>query len=157
VIKPEEMLKKTMAMAKSIDQVKSGYVAVGLPVEKASSKVYKNGETVVSVGAVHEYGAAGMTKRSFLRMPFIVKKGTLDKVTALQFQEVFENGKGISQALGLIGTAAVNVVQEAFTTRGFGQWPDISQMTKDRKGGSSQVLIDTGILRGSITYVVRGL
>jgi hypothetical protein len=156
VIKPEEMLKKTMAMAKSIDQVKSGYVAVGLPVEKASSKVYKNGETVVSVGAVHEYGAAGMPKRSFLRMPFIVKKNTIDKVTALQFQEVFENGKGISQALGLIGTAAVNVVQDAFTTRGFGQWPDISQRTKDIKG-SAQVLIDTGILRGSITYVVRGL
>ena len=56
----------------------------------------------------------------------------------------------------MIGTVAVNISKGAFTTRGYGEWPDITQATKDAKG-SSQVLIDTGILRGSITYVVRGL
>jgi hypothetical protein len=91
-----------------------------------------------------------------LRVPFTTRKDELTKAIAKQFEDVFERGKSSEQALGLIGTVAVNISKGAFTTRGYGEWPDITQATKDAKG-SSQVLIDTGILRGSITYVVRGL
>jgi len=47
-------------------------------------------------------------------------------------------------------------VKGAFLTRGYGEWLDITDATKEAKG-SSQVLIDTGTLRNSISYVVRGL
>jgi hypothetical protein len=152
---PEQMLERTGAHLANLEKAKRGYVAVGLPSEEVGSKVYGDGQTVATIGARHEYGA-GVPRRSFLRVPFTTKKDELTKAIAKQFEDVFERGKKAEQALGLIGTVAVNISKGAFTTRGYGEWPDITQATKDAKG-SSQVLIDTGILRGSITYVVRGL
>ena len=152
---PEQMLGRTGAYLANLEKAKRGYVAVGLPSEEVGGKVYGDGQTVATVGARHEYGA-GVPRRSFLRVPFTTKKDELTKAIAKQFADVFERGKSAEQALGLVGTVAVNISKGAFTTRGYGEWPDITQATKDAKG-SSQVLIDTGILRGSITYVVRGL
>ena len=152
---PQQMLENTAAYLKNLEKARSGFVAVGLPAEKIGGKVYGDGQAVATIGARHEYGA-GVPRRSFLRVPFTTKKDELTKVIAKQFADVFERGKSAEQALGLIGTVAVNISKGAFTSRGYGEWPDITQATKDAKG-SSQVLIDTGILRGSITYVVRGL
>ena len=152
---PQQMLENTAAYLKNLEKARSGFVAVGLPAEKIGGKVYGDGQAVATIGARHEYGA-GVPRRSFLRVPFTTKKDELTKAIAKQFADVFESGKSSEQALGLIGTVAVNISKGAFTTRGYGEWPDITQATKDAKG-SSQVLIDTGILRGSITYVVRGL
>jgi hypothetical protein len=152
---PQQMLENTAAYLKNLEKARSGFVAVGLPAEKIGGKVYGDGQAVATIGARHEYGA-GVPRRSFLRVPFTTKKDELTKAIAKQFADVFERGKSAEQALGLIGTVAVNISKGAFTTRGYGEWPDITQATKDAKG-SSQVLIDTGILRGSITYVVRGL
>ena len=152
---PQQMLENTAAYLKNLEKARSGFVAVGLPAEKIGGKVYGDGQAVATIGARHEYGA-GVPRRSFLRVPFTTKKDELTKVIAKQFADVFERGKSAEQALGLIGTVAVNISKGAFTTRGYGEWPDITQATKDAKG-SSQVLIDTGTLRGSITYVVRGL
>lgn len=153
---PQEMLKRTRAMAENIAKARRGSVAVGLPSEEVGGKVYGDGMTVIAVGAIHEYGAGNNPRRSFLRVPFTAKRDVLTDAIAKQFRAVFEQGRDAKQALGLIGITAVNLSKEAFTTRGFGQWPDITQATKNAKG-SSQVLIDKGILRGSITYVVRGL
>ena len=152
---PEQMLKNTTAYLKNLEKAKRGYVAVGLPAEEVGGTVYDDGQTVAQVGAQHEYGA-GVPRRSFLRTPFDIKKDDLDKAIAKQFEDVFKRGKKAEQALGLIGTVAVNISKGAFTSRGYGEWPDISAATKEDKG-SSQVLIDTGTLRNSITYVVRGI
>jgi len=152
---PEQMLENTGAYLKNLEKAKRGYIAVGLPSEEVGGTVYDDGQTVVQVGAQHEFGA-GVPRRSFLRTPFDIKKDDLDKAIAKQFEDVFKRGKKAEQALGLIGTVAVNISKGAFTSRGYGEWPDITQATKDAKG-SSQVLIDTGTLRNSITYVVRGI
>jgi len=155
ILTPQQMLERTKDMAQNIDKARRGVVAVGLPKEKVGSTIYGDGETVISVGASHEYGI-GVPRRSFLRLPFRAKKDELAAAMALQFKDVFEHGKKAERALGLIGVQAVDISKGAFTTRGYGQWPDITQGTKDAKG-SSQVLIDTGTLRNSITYVVRGI
>ena len=152
---PEQMLENTGAYLKNLEKAKRGHVAVGLPSEEVGGTVYADGQTVAQVGAQHEYGA-GVPRRSFLRTPFAVKKDDMDKAIAKQFEDVFQRGKTAEKALGLIGTVAVNISKGAFTTRGYGEWPDITDDTKEAKG-SSQVLIDTGTLRNSITYVVRGL
>jgi len=152
---PEQMLKNTDAYRANLEKAKRGHVAVGLPAEEVGGQVYGDGQTVAQVGAQHEYGA-GVPRRSFLRTPFTAKKDELSTAIAKQFEDVFKSGKSAEQALGLIGTVAVNISKGAFTTRGYGEWTDISQATKEAKG-SSQVLIDTGTLRNSITYVVRGL
>jgi len=152
---PEQMLENTTAYLKNVEKAKHGYVAVGLPSEEVGGTVYEGGQTVAQVGAQHEYGA-GVPRRSFLRTPFAVKKDDMDKAIAKQLEDVFKRGKKAEQALGLIGTVAVNIVKGAFLTRGYGEWLDITDATKEAKG-SSQVLIDTGTLRNSISYVVRGL
>ena len=152
---PEQMLKNTGAYLKNLEKAKRGHIAVGLPAEEVGGTVYDDGQTVVQVGAQHEFGA-GVPRRSFLRTPFAVKKDDMDKAVAKQFKDVFERGKTAEKALGLIGTVAVNIVKGAFLTGGYGEWPDITDNTKEAKG-SSQVLIDTGTLRNSITYVVRGI
>ena len=152
---PEQMLANTRAYLANLEKAKRGFVAVGLPSEEVGSKVYGDGQTVATVGARHEYGA-GVPRRSFLRVPFTTKQDELSTAIAKQFEDVFQRGKPAEQALGLIGTVAVNISKGAFTTRGYGEWPDITQETKDAKG-SSQVLVDNKILAGSITYVVRGI
>lgn len=155
ILTPQQMLEHTKEMAQNIAKAQRGVVAVGLPKEKVGSKIYGDGETVISVGASHEYGA-GVPRRSFLRVPFQEKKDDMNDAIALQWSDVFERGKKAERALGLIGVQAVDISKGAFTSRGYGTWPDISQKTKDAKG-SNQVLIDTGTLRNSITYVVRGI
>lgn len=156
ILSPQEMLKRTTDMAKNIAKARRGSVAVGLPVEEVGGKIYGDGMTVIQVGAIHEYGAGNNPRRSFLRVPFAAKKTELADAIAQQFSDVFERGKKAERALGLIGVTATNISKEAFTTRGYGQWPELSQSTIDAKG-SSQILIDTGALRNSITYVVRGV
>jgi hypothetical protein len=153
---PQEMLNHTRKMADNIAKARRGSVAVGLPAEKVGGKVYGDGMAVIDVGAIHEYGAGNNPRRSFLRLPFTAKRDILTEAIAKQFKAVFEQGQDAGKALGLIGVTATNISKEAFVTRGYGQWPDIKQSTKNAKG-SSQVLIDKGILRGSITYVVRGV
>jgi len=67
---------------------------------------------------------------------------------------VLEQGLPVDTALGRVGLAARNISVGAFRTKGYGEWDDIEQATKDAKG-SSTVLIDTGILRNAITWVVE--
>jgi len=152
---PEQMLARTGEYLVNLEKAKRGYVAVGLPSEEVGGKVYGDGQTVATVGAQHEYGA-GVPRRSFLRAPFTAKQDKLITAIAKQFEDVFKKGKSAEKALGLVGTVAVNISKGAFTTRGYGEWPDITKATKKAKG-SSKVLIDTGTLRNSITYVVRGI
>lgn len=151
---PEEMLKKTTAYADNLEKAMSKHVAVGLPSEKVGGKAYGNGMSIIEVGAIHEYGAGNNPRRSFLRTPFIQQRDQFNQAVARQFRDVAERGKDADKALGLIGTIAVNIIKDAFVTRGYGQWPDIKPATKRAKG-SSQVLEDKGLLRRSNTYVVR--
>ena len=152
---PEQMLENTAAYLKNLEKAKRGYIAVGLPSEEVGGTVYDNGQTVAQVGAQHEYGA-GVPRRSFLRTPFSAKKDELETAIAKQFEDVFKRGKKAEQALGLVGTVAVNIVKGAFLTGGYGEWPDITDATKAAKG-STRILVDNKTLSGSITYVVRGL
>lgn len=157
---PQEFLARSQRQVEAMQRAKSASVKVGLPAgESATSKAYKSdgqssAPTVLEVGIWHEYGTQHTPMRSFLRGPFAEKKADIDKAIAAQLKMVLENGLDIEIALGRIGLAAVNISRRAFTTRGYGVWKDIAQATKDAKG-SSQVLIDTGILRNAITWVVE--
>lgn len=151
---PQEMLKRTTEYAKNLDKARRLYVAVGLPTEKVGGKIYGDGMSVIQIGAIHEYGAGNNPRRSFLRVPFTAKRDELTAAIAEQFEDVFTRGKSAEQALGLIGVIASEISKDAFLTRGYGQWPDIQQSTKEAKG-SSRVLVDTKTLGNSVTYVVR--
>ena len=152
-MKPEAFLKKTSDYLSNLEDAKRLSVAVGLPLEKVGGEAYEDGTSIIEVGASHEYGA-GVPMRSFLRMPFDVESKKMTNTIESQFEKVLLNGKSARAALGIIGAQARNVVIDAFKTNGFGRWQDITQTTKDSKG-SSKILIDTGILRNAITWVVK--
>ena len=140
------------AYLENLEKAKRGGVRVGLPQEDVGGEVYPNGASIIEVGAAHEYGF-GVPQRSFLRLPFNVNAQAMNDAIAAKFQEVHEDGLDAGKALGQIGAIATNYVKDSFTTGGFGQWQDISEATKEAKG-SSQILIDRGILRASISWVV---
>ena len=116
--------------------------------------MYGDGQSVIKVGARHEYGSGSLPRRSFLRTPFIVKEKDIENILLAMFKRVAENGLDAEKALSIVGVKAVNISQDAFTSKGYGSWQALDPQTIKAKG-SSQILIDTGTLRGSITYIVR--
>jgi len=150
---PKDFLAYTEKMAAKLYKLSRASVDVGLPNDKVGGEVYGDGMTVIQVGAQNEFGHGRVPQRSFLRVPFIVKRDEINKAISKQFESVV-NGQKPSVALGRIGVIATNYSKGAFTTMGYGQWQDIAESTKKAKG-SSQVLIDTGLLRSSITWAVR--
>lgn len=99
--------------------------------------------------------------RSFLEMPLTTQTKKLEKymlesfgsegVEAIEYW-IAEKGDLESIAI-MLGAAAVRLVNEAFDTSGFGNWPPNSPITIAQKG-SAMPLIDTGKLRQKITYEV---
>lgn len=156
---PEETLALVEQQLSNMEKAKTMAVKVGLPAgESATSKVYasesgKPGPTVLEVGIWHEFGTQYVDQRSWLRGPLDAKSGDLEKTLETQFNLVLEKGMDVEKALGRVGVAAVNISKGAFRTKGYGVWSDISQATKAAKG-SSGILIDTGLLRSSITWVL---
>ena len=152
---PKEMLKKTTEYLNNLEKAKRLSVAVGLPKGEATSKVYGDGVTVVAVGTKHEFGEDNNPVRSFLRIPFKIKEKDIEKFLTKLFRDVVEKGADAETQLAKAGVFLENISKESFETKGFGLWKDIKPATKRIKG-SSAILIDKGILRGSITSEVRG-
>lgn len=156
---PKETLALVTKQLAAMEKAKRTVVKVGLPAEEtATSKAYKtdgakSAPTVLQVGIWHEYGTATIPMRSFLRGPFDSKRDELARMTEVQFNLVLEHGLDLEIALGRLGLTAVNISKGAFKSQGYGEWPDIQESTKQAKG-SSGILIDTGLLRNSITWVV---
>jgi hypothetical protein len=153
--KLEDNLKQLRGYAQGLEKAKRARVAVGLPKEKVGGEIYGDGMTIVQVGAIHEYGEGSAPQRSFLRVPFQLKADEINDFVAKQFAKVFD-GQPVDKLLGLVGIKARNISVGAFTSQGYGTWPALDSSTVQAKG-SSQPLIDTGTLRNSISYVVRGL
>ena len=150
---PKAFLKKSQELLENLNKAQTLSVAVGLPREKVGGEIYGDGTTILEVGASHEYGI-GLPVRSWLRMPLAFKVKDLDSTITSQFKDVFDGKTRVEKGLNLVGAKARNIILEAFRTSGWGTWPDITQETKDLKG-SSKILIDTGTLRNSVTWVVR--
>lgn len=109
-------------------------------------------QTNAEIGLKQEFGSItqNIPPRSFIRMPLTTQ---IEKIQeGLKKIKIIENAaqdkvKRIYEMLGLLGE---EVIQEAFSTAGFGQWKPNSPYTIAKKG-SSAPLIDTGELRKSIT------
>lgn len=115
-----------------------------------------DGQSVAQYGAANEFGSVSVPnrppKRSFIRMPLEVKQGDIAKYAESHAREHIEAGdiKAIFEDIGIAGQAKI---QEAFDTAGFGTWAPDADSTVARKG-SDAPLIDTGLLRKSVTYEV---
>ena len=145
-------LKRTQKLVDDLSDLKKMAVNVGITKNAMTKAIYDSGEDVVTVGASHEFGTHDIPKRSFLRNSFTVKKDKMNKQVEKQYNNIFK-GYTVKKALSLVGVEGVNIVQEAFTTGGYGTWEPLSQETIDKKG-SSQILFNSGTLRNSINFEV---
>jgi hypothetical protein len=151
--KLETNLKVQKQIAINLKKANRRVAAVGLPESKVGNVIYGDGITVVKIGIWHEFGI-GNPERSWLRVPLRHNAAKLSKIMQAQYDEILHGRKTVDEALDFIGLAASNFCKGAFRARGYGEWKDISEATKQRKG-STGILIDTGTLRNSITWVVR--
>ena len=115
---------------------------------------YPNGEKVVDVGRRHEFGI-GVPRRSFLRMPFIVKQNIIDKAIATSWKKITDGKSTALKEFGILGIIGQNISKDAFATSGFGKWEKLKPATVKAKG-SDEILLDTSKLVQSITnWVVK--
>ncbi|WP_299074739.1 hypothetical protein [uncultured Paraglaciecola sp.] len=108
------------------------------------------------LAAIHELGSysRNIPPRSFLRAAFLHGQdefGTFLK--SEKSKELIAEGD-TKTLLARLGLFAETLVQRAFETSGFGQWPALQSSTVKAKG-SSAPLIDTGQLRRSISSEVE--
>lgn len=105
--------------------------------------------------------------RSFLRMPLLSSEGKrainklineyLSKDREYNLEVIAKQGDVLRMIAELVAVKALERVNEAFITSGFGNWPKITPFTiSRRKGdGDNNPLDDTGDLWDSITAVVK--
>ncbi len=112
-------------------------------------------ETNADIGAKHEFGMDGMPQRSFLRMPLTtqlekqIEKSGLFNEDAIK--EMIRTGSAVS-LMKKVAICAEAVVQEAFATGGYSQWPAHAPGYTNETG---EILINTTQLRNSISSVVE--
>jgi len=111
--------------------------------------------TNAEIAFIHEFGSFSQSipARSMLRFPLEAKqKELVSEMTKGTAREAFKEGN-IEKFYKILGVAAQAIVQEAFATGGFGQWKANAPSTVAKKG-SSAPLIDTGVLRRSVSSEV---
>ena len=110
-----------------------------------------DGKSNVSIGIDHEFGnpQEKLPMRSFLKMPLITKSDELAKAAKTGFKQALNEGN-IEPAFVAIGKEGEKIIGEAFSSGGFGNWQELSQVTIDKKGNST-ILVDEGYLKDSIS------
>lgn len=132
---------------------------------------YPNGESMASVAMLHEFGSrksrsfvykgeklsvSSIPTRSFLRMPLRLKVKALSRMDEVDKRMMLEGLKTghVHFPLYRLGLKGVSIVQKAFDSQGFGQWPRNMHKRYIELKGSNVPLIDTGLLRNSISSEV---
>lgn len=142
-----------------------GYLSGGLPKVRVgilgSTTARNSGElNNAEIGYKNEMGVQvghpRIPKRSFIVMPLSMFFGKKIKekrsLASGQFEKAIQSADA-EKFMQKVGFVAEEVIQEAFSTNGFGQWKPNAKLTIEKKKSDSP-LIDTGQLRRSITSKV---
>jgi phage gpG-like protein len=110
--------------------------------------------TLVEIAAVHEFGSRDgrIPERSFLRSTFLIRR--VNALAAMQTKlakAIVTDGMDPSKALAILGAWGAAEVKNTFTEIDIP--PPLAESTIARKG-SSRPLVDTGLLKNSISYEV---
>ena len=117
-----------------------------------SAGVEKDGTSVIDVAEWHEFGTATIPERSFIRAWFDEAEPQLRQDFAALMRTVAAGKRTRAEVLELMGQRMVGQVQARMAA---GVPPPNAPSTVRRKG-SSTPLIDTGVLRSSVTYRTGG-
>lgn len=151
VIVKDRGLNKILANMRDFDGAR---LAVGIQGPEAGA-IHPDGEIDnVTLGVIHEFGAPGanIPERSFMRETFDIRVGEWARVARKIAEKVYSTTpERPGRALGVLGEFVVADIQKQIAR---GIPPPLEPATANRKG-SQTPLIDTGILRDSITWTVR--
>lgn len=131
------------------------YVAqVGVLGSKAAQN--RGGINNASLGAVHEFGSLSrnIPARSFIMMPLREKLSTVMKKKNDFLKDALFKGD-VKLFFKRIGIMAETVIQDAFSTGGFGKWAPLKPATiraRIKKGDNViSILVELGDLKRSVT------
>lgn len=173
-----EELNKLLRLMKNDYRMRVGIIGN----KAAAQHDNKSDLTNAQIGAFHEFGTSKMPQRSFLLMPLQEKlSDEIPKMKKYIFKQFFDK-KAPKQFYMTLGSKALDIIEAAFNTNGFGEWKALSNSTtaawekaKGIKGWRNakristvrkglrlslgrQILTNTGKMRRSIRFkVIKGL
>ena len=130
-----------------LEKIEHLEVAVGYQAGQA----YDDGTSLVDVVAYNEYGTSRMPARPFMKQSFENHEDRLQAACEQVLKEMSE-GATAQEALNRLGVFLKGLVQEEIVEGGFA--PNAESTIRQK--GSAQPLIDTGFMRQSVQYEVRG-
>lgn len=146
---------KVTVNLKGVDDIRRGlrkgqYVKVGV---FGDHKAERTDATInnVELAVIQQFGSLtnNIPARPFIDMPLRYKRAELLKFAASKTIADLLLAGNMKRALALLGVKAENIIQQAFDTRGFGQWRANAPRTIAAKG-SDMPLINEGQLRRSV-------
>jgi hypothetical protein len=139
-----------LAIKKALLSLKNKEIKVGIHPE--AGKNAKTGTLIVDYATANEYGTSKIPERSFMRSTVDEKQQEWNKALDRIVGSITEGDiSNIEQKISFVAEQMVNDIKEKIDSN---VPPPLSEATKKRKG-SSRTLIDTGIMRASITYKVE--
>ena len=110
------------------------------------------GITMVDLAVIHEFGTRYIPQRSFIRQGWDANQTNIQKFADNVINSVFDM-KSTLTALNRLGLTMRTGVLEQFSKSGDPTWsPNTPETIKAKK--SDKPLIDEGLLRASISYVI---
>ena len=131
------------------DKYKTRVGILGANATQAHNKTELTNEYI---GTLHEFGATNIPRRSFLQYPLETFMGKWIKANRDTYFRQLKRGN-VKKFYVAMGFEAERIIDEAFSTSGFGTWAPNAPATIKAKG-SSKPLLDTEQLKDSITSVV---
>jgi len=132
---------------REIKAARRGRVKVGVLGEQADEQ-YEDGADLIDIAIYNEFGTRGTPARPFVRGAFDLRKDAIARTQERLWGLVLRGKLTARRALGLLGEQHQAQIQDYMTAL---DQPPNAPETIARKG-SSNPLIDTGRLRGSIRW-----
>lgn len=130
-----------------LDELASYVIKVGFP---EGSGGYEDGTTVAEVAAYNDLGTSTIPARPFMEQAFN-NHGDVMKGLCEQAQAILSSGGAAQAALDTVGSGCKALIQAEIVSGGF--VPNAPSTIRQK--GSSTPLIDTGTMRGSVSYVIE--
>ena len=111
----------------------------------------ERGTSYAEIAAYNELGTSTIPSRPFMRQSFENHQDELQDACD-QVNDTLANGGSAESALNTLGVLAKGLIQEEIASGDFAP----NAPSTIRQKGSAQPLIDTGRMRQSVNYVVKG-
>lgn len=150
VVEKRKLWDKLLAHAHKLEHA---HVKVGVLSSKGGDATHEGSDmTLVEIAAVHEFGNDHVPERSFIRRTLDQRvRGDLVRLQEGLARLVVTKGLDPEKALATIGSWAAAEVKKTITEDDI---PPPLAASTIRAKGSSKPLVDTGLLKNSISYEV---